>query len=185
MRADLNVSMERCGIEFDSLTQFQRIILTADAGTVTDILEAHARERMLVTVLAQDMVSITSLGSQERRDLDLGSGEGRALVREIVVRGEASGTCHLYARSVVALERLPERVLDGLLAKKKAIGHLLHEHRVFRLTDLLAWAREPARDHAELFEIPDNATLLSRRYVVSVAEGPIMLITEKIVESER
>jgi chorismate-pyruvate lyase len=182
MRSDLYVSMRRSGIDPDGLKELHRIILTTD-GTVTDILEAYFRERMDVVPVRQQTVSASAI--QAAHQTALGIETGDILEREIMLRGEISESCHVYAHSLIALERLPEPIRAGLLEKKKPIGHLLLEHRIATFKEIVDCHREPAASLAKLFAISERAPMLCRTYVLSVGDQPIMLITEKFPEYGR
>jgi chorismate-pyruvate lyase len=185
MRTDLYVSMRRSGIDPGALKELHRIILTTD-GTVTDILEAYHRERMTVLALHQDIVAAHTLPPAQQVALGIEtSPAGEVLKREILLRGEVSESCHLHATSVIVLDRLSEPVRLGLLDKKQPIGHLLLEHRIATFKEIIDCHRDPAGALATHFAISARAPMLSRTYVVSVAEGPLMLITEKFPEFGR
>ena len=185
MRTDLYVSMRRSGIDPGTLKELHRIILTTD-GTVTDILEAYHRERMIVLALHQDVAAASTLPDAQRSALGLETTpEAQVLVREILLRGEISESCHLHASSAIALDRLPEPVRQGLLDKKQPIGHLLLEHRIATFKEIIDCHRDPAGALAAHFGITERAPMLSRSYVISVADRPLMYITEKFPEFGR
>jgi chorismate-pyruvate lyase len=184
MRNDLYVSMRRSGIDPGGLKELHRIILTTD-GTVTDILEAYFRERMDVVPIRQQTVAARALSASQQATLQVAADDSEVLEREILLRGEISESCHVYAHSFIAVERLPEPVRAGLLAKTKAIGHLLLEHRIATFKEIVDCHREPAGALATLFAISDRAPMLSRTYVLSVDGQPIMVINEKFPEYGR
>ena len=185
MRPDLYVSMRRSGIDPDSLKELHRIILTTD-GTVTDILEAYFRERMNVVPIQQQTIAPSALTAAQQATLQLTTDDSsEVLDREILLRGEISESCHVYAHSQIVVERLPEAVRAGLLAKTKAIGHLLLEQRIATFKEIVDCHREPAGALAKLFAISERAPMLSRTYVLSIVEKPIMVITEKFPEYGR
>jgi len=185
MRPDLYVSLRRSGIDPNSLKDLHRIILTTD-GTVTDILEAYFREQMVVVALRQDIVGTDTLPQAQRTTFGFASKPGdEALKREIILRGEISESCHLYATSVIALDRLPPPIRAGLLEKRKPIGHLLLEYRIATFKEILEVRRETAGPLSKLFAIAENAPILSRTYVLTVDGQALMLITEKVPEFGR
>jgi chorismate-pyruvate lyase len=149
---------------------------------VTDILEAYFRERMVVVPLDQGTVGSATLPASQQAALAI---DGDVLKREILLRGEISESCHLYASSVIALARLPEPIRVGLLERHTPIGHLLLEHRVATFKEIIECHREPAGPLAKWFAISDRAPLLSRTYVLSVEGQPLMMITEKFPEFGR
>lgn len=179
MRDSHHRTMTRSGVDLDSLSVLQRIFLTTD-GTVTDILEAYYREPMEIRVQQQHVVSAESLAPEDRVWLGWEAPKGEALKREIALHGKKSGECRLFADSVVAMDRLPPLLRDGLLEKRLPIGHLLLDHRIPTFKELVDCRREPARGLAHLFGVDDDASILSRTYVLWVADAPAMLITEKL-----
>jgi chorismate-pyruvate lyase len=183
MRTDLYVSMRRSGIDPDGLKELHRIILTTD-GTVTDILEAYFRERMNIDAIQQQTVAARALTAAQQALLQIPADDSEVIEREILLRGEISESCHVYAKSLIAVARLPAPVREGLLAKTKPIGHLLLEHRIATFKEIVDCHREPAGPLAKLFAIGERAPMLSRTYVLSVGE-PIMVITEKFPEYGR
>jgi chorismate-pyruvate lyase len=184
MRSDLYVSLRRSGIDPNALKELHRIILTTD-GTVTDILEAYFREQIVVVALSQNIVGTDTLASAQRTVFGFAAKPGEALQREIILRGEISESCHLYATSVIALDRLPPPLRAGLLEKHKPIGHLLLEHRIATFKEILEVRRETAGPLAKLFAIGESAPILSRTYLLSVDGQALMLITEKVPEFGR
>jgi chorismate-pyruvate lyase len=185
MRTDLYVSMRRSGIDPGTLKELHRILLTTD-GTVTDILEAYHRERMTVVALHQDTVPASTLPRAQQVALGIETTpDAEVLTREILLRGEISESCHVYATSVIVLDRLAAPVRLGLLDKKQPIGHLLLEHRIATFKEIIDCHRDPAGALAPHFGISDRAPMLSRTYVVSVANQPLMFITEKFPEFGR
>jgi chorismate-pyruvate lyase len=185
MRSDLYLSLRRSGIDPEVLKELHRILLTTD-GTVTDILEANFRERMVVVALHQEEVAADTLPPAQQALLGLAAPPGgEALKREIVLRGEISESAHLYATSVISLDRLEPALRVGLLEKKKPIGHLLLEYRIPTFKEIVEVRREPAGTLGKVFAIAENAPMLSRTYVMSIDRQPLMLITEKVPEFGR
>jgi chorismate-pyruvate lyase len=90
---------------------------------------------------------------------------------------------HIFAHSVIAPDRLSDRIRDGLVHSGKAIGLLILEDRLETFREILSCGREQAGDLAEHFLIDPDAFLIYRTYRVIVNRSPIMLITEKFPES--
>jgi chorismate-pyruvate lyase len=182
VRTDLQISLKRSGIDLWQLNGLQRILLTTD-GTVTDVLEAHYREPMEISVLRQERLPLTDLDEHVRARLELAREDtSDGWDREVLLHGQISGSCMLYARSVVLVERLNESMRVGLLEKQRAIGHLLLEQRALTFKEIIECRREPAGALAKHFQIREDAPLLMRGYIVSVDRGPMMLIREKFPE---
>src|SRR5688572_17449884 len=104
MRRDLDQSLERRSIHPLSLSALQRILLTTD-GTVTDILEAFSGESVRVVKLFQEAKRIDHAVPA----LQLPWGEN-VLRRKILLQGRMSLVNLIYAESIIALDRLTERV---------------------------------------------------------------------------
>jgi chorismate-pyruvate lyase len=184
VRQDLYVSMKRSGIDPEQLKELHRIILTTD-GTVTDILEAYLRERMTVVALHHETIASGALPVPDQAVLGVAEEGGEVLKREILLRGEISESCHLYASSLIALFRLPPAVRSGLMEKQKSIGHVLLEQRIPTFKEIVDCHRERAGALAARFAISEHAPLLSRTYVMSIERLPVMVITEKFPEFGR
>lgn len=178
MRTDLQKSLQGGPVDPSKLTSFQRILLTTD-GMVTEMLEAYFWERMTVIKLFQDDYAL------EHALPALGCEFGdRVLDRRIFLRGRMSHINRLYAESVIALDRLPAEIRDGLMNGQKPIGLLILENRLETFREILGCSKEPAQGLAEHFRIGPEDFLISRVYRV-IAEGqPIMQITEKFPERE-
>ena len=178
MRTDLQRSLRGSPIDPSKLTSFQRILLTTD-GMVTEMLEAFFWERMTVVKLFQDDYAL----EHTLPALDYERGE-RVLDRRIFLRGRMSHINRLYAESVIALDRLPEEVRDGLVNGQKPIGLLILENRLETFREILGCSKDPAGGLAEHFRIGSEDLLISRVYRVIAHGQPIMLITEKFPERE-
>src|SRR6266542_1885576 len=82
------------------LTKLQRLLLTTD-GTVTDIVETHAGERVRVVRLFQGLIQ----AGEPIPDMDL-EADDPILFRKILLQGRISGHNLLYAESVIVPDRL-------------------------------------------------------------------------------
>jgi chorismate-pyruvate lyase len=178
LRTDLQHSLKRGPVDPKELSSFQRILLTTD-GMVTEMLEAYLWERMIVVKLSQEQVP----SEVDVPELEIQKGEN-VLQRTILLRGRMSHKNHIFAHSVIAPDRLNDRIRDGLVHSGKAIGLLILEDRLETFREILSCGREQAGDLAEHFAIDPDAYLIYRTYRVIVNRSPIMLITEKFPESE-
>lgn len=156
----------------DPLTRFQRLLLGTD-GTVTTILEAFAGEPMEVVKLRQ------GFDTSNDGDADLLAAGDRVLRRRVLLRGRRSHMSLLYAEAVVAVDRVDQVIVDGLLATDKPIGVLLAESRTETFREVLRIDREPAGDCAPHFGIAATAELLWRTYRIMTGGRPAVLVTEK------
>jgi len=151
----------------------QHILLVTD-GTVTNVLEAYAGERINVIKLRQTTepagLSVTDLEVQESDEV---------MHREVLLTGRDSGRTFVYALSQIVPDRLDPEMRRGLLESLKPIGRLFEENRVETFREILAAGREPAGARSVHFGIERAAPLISRTYRIIARGRPIMLITEK------
>ncbi|HVE45663.1 MAG TPA: chorismate pyruvate-lyase family protein [Acidimicrobiales bacterium] len=155
-----------------------RVLLTTD-GTVTRIIEAYADEPVGVVKLVHEL---SDQGHGRCPELDLGHDQP-LLRRTILLQGRRSGTNWLYAEALVAWDRLPPAVREGLQETDEAIGPLLADARVETWKEVLASGREPAGSCADYFGIDPSACLLVRTYRVVSCQRPVMVVTEKFPTS--
>lgn len=178
MRTDLQKSLRGSPVEPSKLTSFQRILLTTD-GTVTEMLEAYFWESITVVKLFQDDYAL------EHHLPALGSEQGEhVLDRRIFLRGRVSRLNRVYAESMIALDRLPREIHEGLMKGQKPIGLLILENRLETFREILGCSKEPAEGLAEQFRMGPEDFLISRSYRIVAQGQPIMLITEKFPELE-
>ena len=156
-----------------SFTRFQRMLLGTD-GTVTHVLEAYAEEAVEVVKLLQEY----DTPNDADLPLDLAP-DDKVLRRHVVLRGGRSHRPLLYAEAVVAVGRVEDAVLDGLLGTDKPIGVLLAEQRTETFREILRAGRERAGSVGAHFGLGGDADLISRSYVIVTTGRPIILITEK------
>lgn len=177
LRPDLQKSLSASHIDPDTLSAFQRILLTTD-GMVTEMLEAYLQEHMIVSKLAQSESRVP------RRIRELQLDEGSTVMhRRILLQGQDSQANHLYAESSIAVDRLIDPIRAGLMHSRKPIGLLILENRLETFREILVCETEAAGDLAIHFGIAEDAALLSRTYLVFARSVPIMLITEKFPQS--
>lgn len=151
----------------------QRILLVTD-GTVTNVLEAYAREQIRVVKLRQ----VSEPAGQAAADLDVLESD-QILHREVLLTGRSSGRIFVYALSQIVPARLDPRVRRGLTESLEPIGRLLEKNRVETFREILDARREPAGVRAVHFGIDRRAVLVSRTYRIIAGRQPVMLITEK------
>jgi chorismate-pyruvate lyase len=157
----------------DDLDPFARVLATTD-GTVTEILEAWAGDHVSVGWV-----------SQRRADLDrpvdaLGAGPGTTVLRrDVLLIGTRTGRALLYAESLIAIDRLPTVVRDGLIAGTRPIGRLLRESRLETFREIRCLRREPAGQVARDFDARPDDPFVMRSYTIVAGGLPLMLIAEK------
>ena len=177
LRIDLRESLCHSTVDPQLLSSFQRILLTTD-GTVTEILEAHLWEAMRIVKLYQDCIETDASIPY----LDIGP-HAPVLVRKIILRGESSERNYIYAESIVALDRLDDRIRQGLIETQKPVGQLMLEARLETFREILSCCYEPAEEIGESLGVSPDARLISRTYRVFANRQPFMLITEKFPET--
>jgi len=177
LRIDLRESLCQSAVDPQLLSSFQRILLTTD-GTVTEILEAHLWEAIEIVKLHQRCLETDASVPY----LDIGP-HAPALIRKIILRGKPSHRNYIYAESIVALDRLDDRLRHGLMETQKPVGQLMLEARLETFREILSCCYEPAEEIGVHFGIGSEATLISRTYRVFANKQPFMLITEKFPET--
>jgi len=177
LRIDLRESLCQSTVDAQLLSSFQRILLTTD-GTVTEILEAHLWEAMRIVKLYQDCIETDASVPY----LDIGP-HAPVLVRKIILRGESSERNYIYAGSIIALDRLDDRIRLGLIETQKPVGQLMLEARLETFREILSCCYEPAEEIGECLGLSPDARLISRTYRVFANRQPFMLITEKFPET--
>jgi chorismate-pyruvate lyase len=155
-----------------SLNLLQRLLLVND-GTLTDALEAAFLEPIALVRLSVD-VSTASDGP-----VDLAADSGSPVMhRVILLRGAISQRIFVFAKSWVALNRLPEAMRTELAESGKPIGRLWSEYRLETAKEALRFWREPAGDLANHFGGAPDAMILARSYRVLQHGKPVMVIAE-------
>jgi chorismate-pyruvate lyase len=151
-----------------------RVIVTTD-GTVTELLEAWAGESVALGELAQEEGRL----SQRVSSLDSDIGE-RILRRDVLLVGAKTNRALLYAESLIALDRLPSPITDGLLRSRTPIGRLLRRSRLETYREILQITREEAGSPGSRFGRTTDELFIARTYRVFSGGRPVMLIHEKL-----
>ena len=100
------------------------------------------------------------------------------LERRVLLHGAKTKRPVLYAESIIALDRLPANIKDGLLTTDQPIGVLLRTNRVETFRELIASERRVAPSVASLLGLGAEVSLLVRTYRMCSGNKGIMLITE-------
>lgn len=158
---------DRVVVDDDSLSEFQKILLTTD-GTVTQLLEIHTGEKMRVVKLGHAMVA----GGPHWLQV---SGAESVLSRRILLSGDTQPW--LYAHSWLVLSRLPAGMQETMLHTDTPIGQLWRSARLETYREIVDFRRERDPTIAGLFGT--DATLLSRSYVIRSGGAVMGLIEEK------
>jgi chorismate-pyruvate lyase len=159
-------------VDTDDLGLLQRIFLVCD-GTLTDTLQAAVREPIYVVKLSSE----SNMAAAPIEDLAVSPGEP-IVTRRVLLCGQYSGRCYVYAESLIALKRLPPPFLEELLHSDKPLGRLWTEHKRESRKELLDVSRVPSDRLAGYFGINEDADILKRQYRLASGGKPIMLITE-------
>ena len=151
----------------------QRILLVTD-GTVTNILEAYAGERIRVVKVRQSI----ERSAADDPDLEIEAGED-VMHREVLLQGRDTRRTLVHAVSHIVPNRLSPAVRTGLLESDKPIGLLLEENRTETYRQILWRRRERAGEYGRAFGIDPADTMVARSYRILAGGWPIMLITER------
>jgi chorismate-pyruvate lyase len=162
-----NPPPDRLVVDDDSLSEFQKILLTTD-GTVTQLLEIHTGEKMRVEKLSH------ALESGGPGWLDVPASEP-VLSRRILLRGR--GRPWMYAHSWLVLSRLPPGMQQTLLQTDTPIGQLWRQARLETYREIVDFRREHNPEVAGLFGT--DAPLLCRSYLIRAGGAVMGLIDEK------
>ncbi len=155
------------------LNTFQRVLLATD-GTITNVIEAYANERIVVLKIAQEFDTV------DANKPELGSPDGsRVLRRTVLLQGATTGTNFVHAESVLTPNHLHPEILDGLLVSDEPLGRLLAQNRVETFREIVAAGFEPAGTCADYFGVEHASQLVSRTYRIIVDGRPVVRITEK------
>lgn len=159
------------------LTAFQRGLLVMD-GTVTRFIEAYTLTPVEVVLLQQTKQTLTT----EHFWLQLPA-EAEIISRQAVLQthsqDKSSPIIHTYATSVIATQRLPQSILDGLTTNKQGLGGLLRCSGLETRRELLWCGIETLTDLPSAVAHLEGETFINRAYRVFADQEPLMLINEK------
>lgn len=155
-----------------TLSPLQRMLLACD-GTLTDMVEAAFGEPIRLVKIAVD----TTRAGEAVTELDLEPG---ALVmrRQILLRGELTGTNHVFAESLIAVDALPPALREALLQSDAPLGRLWVQHKLETRKEILRMWRTTEGEGSPWFGAAGDAGQLARSYRVFSSGRPIMLISE-------
>lgn len=155
------------------LSPFQRALLVID-GTVTKFIEAYTMEPIEIIRLAQS----TQPMSMDNIWLDTSKGTD-VIVRQVILRGEYSGTLYAYAVSLIVPNRLPDKIKRGLEIDGEGLGRILLGGRMETRRDVLWYGREKLKKLPEAIQHLTDGEFISRTYRIFAGGQPIMLINER------
>ena len=156
------------------LSLFQKVLLTTD-GTVTQLLELHTGLSVRVHKITNELTYAPD------NDLLATNATDRLLKRAIVLCNDSpEGMLPLlYAESLFVIDRMPTVMQNALLETNCPIGLLWREHRLETYREVIACYRERMGHLCTHFNLPSDAILLSRTYVIHHGQRPLGMITEK------
>ncbi len=149
-------------------------VLAITDGTIATILEAYVGEPVSVIKLDEGFEA----GDSQAAELPVEPGE-RILRRKVLLQGAHSGLNFLHADCLMRADRLPEGVLDELLASETPLRRILTERRIGTFEEMIGGGREPAESCALFFGVDPSASMISRCYRILIDQEPVILITEK------
>jgi chorismate-pyruvate lyase len=164
---------ESTAVNLRALTPFQRALLVFD-GTVTKFIEAYTLEPVEIERIKESHGPATE--ENPWLDVDRGAGVGH---REVVIEGKYTRTLYVYAVSLVALERLPDRVRERLEVQGEGLGRLLNEAEIETRREVLWYARESVTDLPAAVRDRVDGEFVTRAYRIIADRRPIALITER------
>ena len=164
-------------MNLSQLTAFQRALLVID-GTVTRFIEAYTFSPIEVVLLHQETQTLPN----DHAWLDAEKGTeivARQVMLQTGQKDSQQPTLHVYATSIIVLNRIPQAIREGLTLKGHGLGQLLQLSGLETRRDLLWWGLKRPKDLPESLAHLEGKPFLSRTYRI-VADGePIMLINEQ------
>lgn len=154
-------------LEDERLSAREKALLVTD-GTVTQLLEAFAGERITVKKLDQRLVK----GGPP----SLAVGEDEPVMsRRILLRGDRRA--YLHAESWLVPSRLPPNMQEAMQNTDTPIGELWKAARLETFREILEVRRETNPEVSGL--LGGAGMLLARSYLVNTAGRPISLVIER------
>ncbi len=160
------------GVDIGELSLLQRILLISD-GTLTDAIEAAYLEPVHLVKLG--IKSSAAVGADEV--LGVAAGE-MVMQRDILLRGGTSGTNYVYARTLIALDKLDAGLRRDLLETDNPIGRLWVQYKLETRKEIVKIWRQPAGRLAKYFGHAAEGGLLGRTYRVISGGVVVMVISE-------
>jgi len=159
-------------LDVAALPAFLRTLLVTD-GTVTKSLEAWFWEPVMVEVLGNHKTTAEqSIGA-----IDLAAGS-RILQREVALIGKHSSRFYACARSIVALDRLPNNIGQALTDGRIGIGELLREQGFETYREIFDINYQIKIDTNDSLLSQLSPPIISRSYCISLTGAPAIIVTE-------
>ena len=103
----------------------------------------------------------------------------KVALRQVLILGRYSRTFYTYAVSLLVLDRLPERVRDGVERQGEGIGRLLNDTALEARREVLWCGREYMANLPESVNAVSDGNFISRAYRIIADRQPVALINEK------
>lgn len=159
--------LENKVLEDAALSRLQKALLVTD-GTLTQLLEVFAGEKIRVQKLGQSLVS----GGPP----SLAVSDGEPVIRRcILLRGERRA--YLHAESWLVPARMPVHMQEELQNTDMPIGQLWRAARLETFREIIDFQRESNPEVARL--LGSSADILARSYLVNAGGRPMSLVAER------
>ena len=156
------------------VSPLQKILLLTD-GSVTNLLEVVAGERVEVHTLAQQVVRADGA---EAADLEIEAGD-LINFRVVDLVGSESRRTFVHAVSHTPFDQLRPEFRDDLMAADIPIGRILQRYRMETRREIRDIRPIHAdRNLSKTFNVPDKSVLFSRRYSIIHDQKPLIFIEE-------
>lgn len=151
-------------------------MLLACDGTLVDVLEAAFLDDILIIKLSQVQADGDAFA-----DALLPLTNEAVAIRKVVLRGRSSGRNYVYAKSALALDRLPPDLRHELDTTERSIGELCLAYLSGTRKELLE-VNFTAEADFEL-DFGERLTIASRTYRLCSENHPLMVIREYLPSS--
>lgn len=160
-------------VNLGQLSSLLRMLLVED-GTVTNAIAAFHLQAVTTTQIDQR----TSTLPQDHPWLELPAG-ATVLERRVMLCGGVDRALFVFAESLLALDRLSDRMRSALEDEDSNLGRILRGERSETLREGLWYGREHLSEMPAAVADKCSGDFLSRSYRVISKRRPVMLITER------
>jgi len=155
-------------LDAPALSPFERALLVAN-GTVTQFIESYTGQAVEVVRLEQETCRAADASWLEPE------GDEAVIQRRVFLRGVDNGAEYVRAHSLLAADRLPPTVRQGLDAQGSGLGRLMQRARLETFRELMWFGGVPH----------DGGVCPTRAYRVWHGGRPLMLINEVLLPACR
>lgn len=157
--------------DLGGLDAVTRILMTFD-GTLSSVLSAVHCEAIVADIVAVERRPATAA---EQRTIDY---HGEVESRTVVLRGQLTLRPHLFARSFIAVGRVPPAVLEAL-STGQPLGHLIRDSGTSTLRRVLAQELDQGDHELRSFlEVGATVPICVRRSILELAGRPSVHLEE-------